>query len=333
MAPSSCTPRELPSDEDVVVRRIAEAFGRTQGQPPPGDVWIGDDAAVVAVPGGRIVFATDAAVAGVHADLALTGVDDLGWKALTATLSDLGAVGATPSHAVVDFCVAPGTDLDLLAKGTAEAAAQWRCPVVGGDVSLAKGVVVTVAAIGHLEGGAPPVLRSGASPGDKLLVTGPLGGSAAGLRLLRAGAREPMSAIVAHKRPRARVSEGVVARLAGATAMMDISDGLALDLDRLAKASRVGICLDAVPVAEGATEEEALGGGEDFELVIATPLAAPLVDAFISAGLRAPVEIGRCTDDRWQRTVRGRPLGTFGFRHRFGPGDEGLAEDSLSRGR
>jgi thiamine-monophosphate kinase len=300
------------------VWRIAEVFDRSLGRPPEGDVWIGDDAAIVSVPGGRLVFATDAAVAGVHADLSLVGVDDLGWKALTATVSDVGAVGARPSYAVVDFCVPPGVDPLLLATGVAEAAVEWACPVVGGDVTTAQEVAVSAAVIGVLEGEGPPVLRSGASPGDRLLVTGPLGASAAGLRLLRAGLREPASAIGAHARPRARVTEGVVARDAGATAMMDVSDGLAIDLHRLADASGVGVVLHTVPVAPGATEEEALGGGEDFELVIACPDPSRLLAAFAAAGLRPPIEIGRCSADRAERTLRGRPLGRVGYEHAVG---------------
>ena len=300
------------------MRRIAEVFERSLGLPPDGDVWIGDDAAIVSVPRGRLVIATDAAVAGVHADLSLTGLDDLGWKALTATVSDIGAVGARPSYAVVDFCVPPGIDPVLLATGVAEAAAEWACPVVGGDVTTAREVAVSAAAIGVLEGEGPPVLRSGASPGDRLLVTGPLGASAAGLRLLRAGLREPASPIAAHARPLARIAEGVVARDAGAAAMMDVSDGLAIDLHRLADASGVGVVLHTVPVAPGATEEEALGGGEDFELVVASPDPAGLVDAFVSAGLRPPIEIGRCSADRAERTLRGRPLERSGFEHAIG---------------
>ncbi len=304
--------------EDAVVRRVAEVFARALGAPPPGEVWIGDDAAVLPAAPGRLVLATDAAVAGVHADLSICGLDDLGWKALTATLSDIGAVGGTPSYAVVDFCVPTGTDLVLLATGVAEAAVAWGCPVVGGDVTTAPQVMVAAAATGVLEGDRPPVLRAGASPGDRLVVTGPLGGSAAGLRLLRAGERGPASAIAAHRRPRARLTEGVVARRAGATAMMDVSDGLGIDLHRLAAASGVGIALHSLPVAEGATDDEALGGGEDFELIVATPDVARLADAFAAAGLRAPIEIGRCSGELGERTLRGMPFGPAGFEHAVG---------------
>ncbi len=304
--------------EDAAVRRIAEVFRQEVGAPPPGEVWIGDDAAVLAPPPGRLVFATDAAVAGVHADLAFCGLDDLGWKALTATLSDIGAVGGRPAHAVVDFCVPPGTDLVLLATGVAEAARAWGCPVVGGDVTTASQVVVVAAATGVLEGDAPPVLRSGARPGDRLVVTGPLGASAAGLRALRAGARGPASVIAAHRRPLARLAEGRAARRAGATAMMDVSDGLGIDLHRLAEASGVGIELDTLPVAGGATDDDALGGGEDFELIIATPHPARLAEELAAAGLRPPIEIGRCTAEVGRRTLRGQPFGRSGFEHAVG---------------
>lgn len=291
------------------------------GPAPAGEIWIGDDAAVVAAAGGRLVLATDACVAGVHADLSLVGLDDLGWKALTSTVSDVAAVGGRPSHAVVAVCAPAGTDADRLMRGVAEAAARWGCPVVGGDLAVAGQVVVSVAATGVLGGAEPPVRRSGAAPGHHLVVTGPLGASAAGLRLLRrGGARTPGEAalVASHRRPEARLEEGLVARAAGASAMMDISDGLALDAHRLAGASGVGIALDDVPVAEGATEEEALGGGEDFELVIATPDPVHLAEAFAAAGLRPPIEVGRCTEDVGERTLRGQPFARAGFEHAVG---------------
>lgn len=311
--------------EDAVVERIASLMERAAGRAPVGEVWIGDDAAVVAAPSGRLVLATDAAVGGVHADLELVGVDDLGWKALTSTLSDIAAMGATPSHALVSFALPPGTDVQLLAAGVAEASSRWGCPVVGGDVSASDQLVVVACVAGVLEGPLPPVLRAGASAGDALVVTGPLGGSAAGLRLLRAGegtAAAPSDVsralVAAHRRPQCRLLEGVVARAAGATAMMDVSDGLGIDLHRLARASGVGIALDVVPVAPGATDEEALGGGEDFELIVATPEPDRLASAFAERGLRPPIVVGRCTSDERQRTWAAAPLGRAGFEHRVG---------------
>jgi len=124
--------------------------------------------------------------------------------------------------------------------------------------------------------------------------------------------------VQAHRRPVARLAEGETARLAGATAAIDISDGLAADVRHLADASGVGIALDHVPVATGATDDEALGGGEDYELIITTADPDGLVAAFESAGLRVPIAIGRCTEDPEERTLVGSALPDLGWRHRFG---------------
>ena len=323
MAPPKppASPAPPGSDGEVAaIERIGLALAEVQGGPPTGEVWLGDDAAVVAPPEGFLLLATDAALAGVHADLALVGLDDLGWKALTAAVSDIGAMGGRPVHALVTACVPPGTDLDALIAGVAGAARATGCVVVGGDLSTAGQVVVSVAVTGTLEGDGPPVTRSGADPGAHLFVTGPLGSSAAGLRLLRRGG-DPSpggAALVdAHRRPRARVAEGVAARRGGASAMIDVSDGLSIDLDRLALASGVGVRLDALPVAEGATPAEGLGGGEDYELVIAAPDPGRLEGAFAAAGLSPPLPIGRCTDQPAERTLDGEPLPRTGWEHRL----------------
>ncbi|MHB8294696.1 MAG: AIR synthase-related protein, partial [Acidimicrobiales bacterium] len=130
-------------------------------------------------------------------------------------------------------------------------------------------------------------------------------------------ARAAEALVAAHARPVPRLEEGALARLAGATAMIDVSDGLALDLSRLAAASGVGAALDAVPVWPGATEEEALGGGEDYELLFAVPDAARALSAFEDAGACRPAVIGRCTKSRGELTLRGGVLPATGYRHRF----------------
>ena len=245
-------------------------FAAVVTQPGPGETWIGDDAAVVTLPGGaRLLLAADAVVAGVHADLSLTGLDDLGWKAMAVNVSDIAAMGGRPGHALVTVAGPAGTDLDLLYRGIAEAAAAYRCPVVGGDLANAPVLVVTVAVTGTFDGA--PLLRSGASPGDLVYVTGPLGLAAAGLRLLKEGKEAPVAAGMAHRRPRPAVAAGLAARAAGATAMIDISDGLAADLGHLADASGVGLALADVPIGEAATAEEALSGGEDYVLAFTAP--------------------------------------------------------------
>lgn len=276
---------------------------------------------------GGLLFTTDMAVAGVHGDLGLMGLDDFGWRALTAAISDIAAMGGRAGHAVVAVAAPPTTDLDRLYDGLAASSLAHACPIVGGDLSGCGSVVVAVAAVGTAgpTGTEPgPVLRGGARPGDSLFVTGPLGASAAGLRLLRAsvGAEAPAgdettALVQAHRRPLARLDEGAVARRAGASAMIDVSDGLAADLGHLADASRVGVALDSVPTAPGATLDEALGGGEDYELVIATPEPDAMVRAFTAAGLRPPALIGHCVDDPSVRTVAGSPLPVVGWEHPF----------------
>jgi len=300
-----------PGGERAAIERIRS---RLPG-PPAGETWIGDDAAVVASPSEGLLLAADLVVAGVHVDLDLVGVDDMGWKAMSANVSDLAAMAGRPLQALVSVAGPASTDLDALFGGVAEAAEHYRCPVVGGDLSNAGTLVVAVAVTGTTEGGRA-VLRSGARPGDSLFVTGPLGASAAGLDLLRsgrAGDAPPLAA--AHRRPEARVAEGQAARAAGATAMIDLSDGLAIDLDRVAVASGVGVALTAVPVAEGATAEQALGGGEDYELAFSAPDPDAAVAAFMAAGLRLPLRAGSCTGDREERRLHGGRLEATGWEH------------------
>ena len=235
---------------DRLTRRLAPAG--------PGEVWIGDDAAVLAPPpgGGQLLLAADAVVEGVHFDLALVGLADVGWKALAVNVSDLAAMGGRPLAAVVSVIGASAAGVDELYDGLVAAASRYGCAVVGGDLSGGASLVVSVAVTGTCDG-RRPVLRSGARPGDLVFVTGPLGRSAAGLAALRASAGGDAAAtsvaacVAAHRRPEALVAAGAAAALGGATAMIDVSDGLGVDLDRLAVASGVGVELHRLPVADG----------------------------------------------------------------------------------
>ena len=319
-----------------LLRARFEAAARTRHPdgplPPPRDVWIGDDAAVVSVdpgspgpaaPSGQVVLATDLVVEGVHFDLGLCTLDDVGYKAVMVTVSDLAAMGARPEYALVSVAGPPGTDFDRLGTGLAAAAAESGCVVVGGDLSQSPALVVSTAVLGLLRGDSAdgPLLRAGARPGDLLFVTGPLGGSAAGLRLLRSGGGETGAAtsalLRAYRRPVARLGEGEAARHSGARAAIDISDGLVADSGHLARASGVGIALHTLPVVDGGTREEALHGGEEYELLIATADPDRLVRNFGAAGLRPPLPIGICTDRPGSATLDGEPLAEGGWRHRF----------------
>ncbi len=324
----SPNPRDTPSfaGEDELVQFIRgalkngiEAFG------------LRDDAGVLEVPGGGpLVVSVDSVVEGVHVDLSLCGPSDVGWKALMGALSDLAAMGAAPLGALIALCVPGGTGDGSLAlgvmEGVAEASVASGCPVVGGDVSGADQLVVAVTVLGTVGSGPGPVSRAGARAGDVVLVTGPCGGSAAGLRALREQRQARVTGDgttetgAAYRRPIVRLREGELARLGGAHAMIDVSDGLALDLHRLADASGVGFALDDVPVAAGATLDEALGGGEDYELVLTVDPAEleGLMASFVGAGLRAPVCIGKVTADVGARTLGGRLLERMGWQHTLG---------------
>lgn len=264
--------------EFAAIERMRAQFGPA----PEGEVWIGDDAAVL---GRGLLVAADVLVEGVHFT-ADTPLADVGWKAVVASVSDIAAMGGQPTHLLVTVVGPPTTDLDGLYAGIGEASERCKCPVVGGDLANGSVLSVSVTVLGRVDG--PPVLRSGARPGDRIWVTGPLG-------------RAAVSGY--QRRSQARVDEGQAARRAGATAMIDVSDGLAADLNHLASASGVGVRLDTIPLAEGATAAQALGGGEDFELVFTLP---PEVDGGAIGSC-----IGQCTDDPTQL------LAGAGWEHRF----------------
>jgi thiamine-monophosphate kinase len=280
------------------------------------EVGIGDDAAVLRSPaGGWLLLAADTVVEGVHADLTLTGLDDLGWKAVAVNVSDIAAMGGCPHHLVVTVAGPPDTDLDQLYRGIAEAAATYGCAVVGGDLASAPTLVVSVTITGSLPG--PAIVRGGAQPGDGIWVTGPLGLAAAGLRILKEGGKGATGvAADAHRRPRPSVAAGLAARAAGATAMIDISDGLAADLGHIGDASGVGLDLDVLPQGPEATEVEALSGGEDYVLAFTAAHDGAVLAAF--AELRPPIRIGTCLPDPGVRRVLGRPFPDIcGWEHRW----------------
>jgi len=279
-----------------VVRELLE-LQEASGGARAGECWVGDDAAVLEV-AGPLLLAADAVVEGIHFDLSLTSLADVGWKAVAVNLSDVAAMGGVPERMVATVAAPPGVPLGELFAGITEAAATFDCPLVGGDLSSAPVVMVSVSLLGSLPEG-PAIRRDGGRPGDELAVTGALGASAAGLRLLRSGvASAPIdpaeqAAVARHRRPVPRLDASRAARRGGARAMIDLSDGLLLDAERLASASRARAVLDHVPVAQAATATEALSGGEDYELLVAVPSFAALASAFAEAGLEPPVRVGR----------------------------------------
>jgi thiamine-monophosphate kinase len=214
---------------------------------PPGPrtlVGIGDDAAVLAVPDGRVVATTDFLLEGRHFRRDWSGPADIGHKAAARSLADLAAMGAEPSALLVALAAPPGLPVSWareLAEGLAAECARAGAHVIGGDTARADQVLLAVTGLGDLAGRAP-VCRSGAAPGDLVAVAGPLGPAAAGLALLTAGLSEdPL--VAEHLRPAPPYDAGPEAADLGATAMIDVSDGLLADLGHVAAASGVRIDL------------------------------------------------------------------------------------------
>jgi thiamine-monophosphate kinase len=275
----------MDATEDELVAAIAKVLS---GPGPRVHTSIGDDAAVVEPGTGELVLAADALVEAVHFDRAISSARWIGYRAVVVNTSDIAAMAASPRFGLVSLGLPSDVDAAWVIElygGMREAADEYGLSLVGGDLSRAEELVISIALTGEVAPGCA-VLRSGARPGDRVVVTGSLGGAAGGLALARThrAARYVGSAWAsrlerAFERPVARVGEAGLLARAGATAMMDISDGLAKDLFRLCAASGVGarVELDDVPIATALLEgEDALGvdpmnlalhGGDDYELL------------------------------------------------------------------
>ncbi|CAD5994318.1 thiamine-phosphate kinase [Agreia sp. COWG] len=292
-----------------IVRRLPRSAAELLGP--------GDDAAVVAAPDGRTVVTTDMMIQGPDFRLAWSSPYELGWKAAVSNLADVAAMGAIPTALLVALAApsaTPVATLEGFADGMRDAceALAPGCGVVGGDLSTSDALTIAVTAFGDL-GGHAPVLRSGARPADDVAIAGPLGLAGAGIWLLyrdgsgepdAAGRREPDAgrgqmvrqrhpALVGEQvAPSSPIALGVVAREAGATAMLDVSDGLVLDASRIANASGVTIELSEQAIAAEAAalvgvdavvgeraRDFVLAGGEDHSLLATFP-AGGVPDGF-----------------------------------------------------
>ncbi|GAA4979536.1 thiamine-monophosphate kinase [Nonomuraea thailandensis] len=284
----------------------------------------GDDAAIIRAPDGRVVVSTDLLLEGRHFRRDWSTGYDVGRKAAAQNLADVAAMGATPTSLVVGLGLPadlPLSWLDALTDGFADECATVGASVAGGDVTRCDLVVIGVTAMGDL-GGRAPVLRSGARPGHVVAVAGRLGYAAAGWALLEAGVPVDdgplLEAVAGHRAPCPPYAMGPVAAELGASAMLDVSDGLLQDLGHVAEASGVRVELDpeafpvAEPVAAAAKElgadplEWVLAGGEDHALAAVFP-----PDVRLPAGWHV---VGRVAEGEGV-LVYGREIGHRGWDH------------------
>ena len=313
--------------ESELLKRIAERLGPERGR------FIGDDTAVLPHVSDTLLFSTDVLVENVDFDLAYARGSDFAWKAIAVNVSDIGAMGGQPSHALVALTMpgsAPVAVFDDILDGLIQACDAYGVELAGGDISEGSEISLSVSIVGSPAG--EPVLRSGARAGQAICVTGSLGGSAAGLTSLRRRAggehdadeqRELLERLAArHLRPDPPLKAARALADAGATAMMDVSDGLAVDLLRMMNASGTGcsVTLANVPVDPDAARlgtmltgsvfdpvRAAVLGGEDFEILCTLDVAR--FDAARQAVARAGTtltSIGVVTSGA--RTLGGRSL-------------------------
>ena len=260
---------------------------------------IGDDAALLSVPAGEsLVASTDASFEGVHFRRDWLTPREIGARAAAAALSDLAAMAATPIGLLLALGVPSDwrADLEALAQGVGELAASAECPIVGGNITHAAELSLSLTVLGA---SARPLTRAGARPGDLLYVTGALGGPKAALSAFLAGERPRDVDRARFAAPRPRLAEAHWLAERDASAAIDISDGLVADAGHVAAASGVHLVLDvpSLPCIAGISPESAASSGEEYELLVAFPADAR-VDA-VAFGERFGIpltKVGRVTE-------------------------------------
>ena len=273
----------------------------------------GDDAAVIAAADGRVVASTDLLIENRHFRRDWSTANDIGHKAAARNFADIVAMGAVPTALLVGLA-APGTlELDWvdgLVAGIREECGAVGAAIVGGDVTAADVVMLGITALGDLQG-RTPITLAGARPGDVVAVCGRLGWAAAGFAVLGRGFRSPVAVVNAHRRPELPYADGPRAAELGATAMTDVSDGLAADLGHIADASgvRIDVRADALDVPAKLREVGAalnvdplvwvVTGGDDYALAATFPNGTLLPDSWRVIGLVAEGEGVRVDGRRW----------------------------------
>ena len=311
---------------------LVDRIARATAQGPAVLIGPGDDAALVAAPDGRVVASTDLLLEGRHFRTDWSTGYQVGRKAAAQNLADVAAMGAAPTALLVGLA-APGS-LPVawareLAAGLADECALVDASVAGGDTTRGESILIAVTALGDL-GGRAPVLRSGAHPGDVVAVAGELGWSACGYELLTRGADGSKKALARHRSPQPPYAQGPAAAVAGATAMIDVSDGLLADLGHIARESAVAIDLDpaafTIPDELRASAGQfgidplrwILTGGEDHALAACYPTTGDVPHGWTVVGTVSHCSASKRSADQsapWVTVAGSAWIGPQGWDH------------------
>jgi thiamine-monophosphate kinase len=300
--------REEPKSEVELIERLR---ARSGGQRHPGvALGIGDDCAIYRAAKGRdLVFTTDMTIEDVHFRRATHKAADVGWKALARGLSDIAAMGATPRFCLLSLALAPWTEqpwIDGFFDAVIELGTETGTPLAGGDLARSGVLTCDIVVCGEVARGRG-LRRDGARVGDRVFVSGALGGSALGLETQRGAAWKR------HLRPEPRLALGKRLIQVGASAAMDLSDGLSLDLRRLCLASGVAAEIVPPPRFQGASLAQALHGGEDYELLFTAPATARVPKRYQGLPLTC---IGTITEgEAGEVRLLGEKLAPLGYDH------------------
>jgi thiamine-monophosphate kinase len=251
------------SAETEIIRSFVERWGAISS-------GIGDDAAVLDVPSGeKLVVSTDASVENIHFRRTDISAEEIGYRAAAAAISDLAAMAARPIGLLFALVLPPEwrKDSSAIADGVGAAAKASHCQIVGGNISSGGELSITTTVLGSAT---RPLARDGARPGDSIYVTGDLGGAAAAVAVWNAGKSPSAEQRMRFVRPSPRIAEALWLASHGATSAIDISDGVAADAGHIAEASKVQMSIETelIPVFTGASLDQALSGGEDYELLV-----------------------------------------------------------------
>lgn len=314
--------------EFALIRELSNVL-RTPASPRHGLLLsIGDDAAAWESSAGITTLSTDTLVEGTHFELDWMGWSDIGWKAVTVNLSDVAAMGCVPSYAVVTLGLRqdmPVEGVKSIYEGISKACIEFDIQIVGGDTVESPTLFITIAVMGHMDKDYALLTRHSACIGDLVAVTGNLGRSSAGLRILQGtdGTHKHLAHNIftdSQKRPSPRLKEGRELIKAGVLAAMDLSDGLIADVSKICEASGVGISIDveSIPVDSRLRTvfpedwlELAVTGGEDYELVFTAP--KDIID-LVNSRIDIPVTVvGKVVDNSGEVIVKSSEGKTIDF--------------------